>query len=141
MASSNYLGSFSMGSMIQIHKNQFWTHLKQIGSLSWTLLWTLAYIFGSSNHYLSLLALFVGFQPIDFASKMVPWKFSLDLPLFGLGLSSKGHGFDLWLSSNGWDGALFHWTWTLDPHLKWPLDIANRNDKCNCHHYFFNYII
>jgi hypothetical protein len=30
---------------------------------------------------------------------MVPCKFSLDLPLFGLGPSSKGHRSNLWLSS------------------------------------------
>jgi hypothetical protein len=50
------------------------------------------------------------FEPIDFPSQMVPYKFSLDLSLFGLGPSSKGHGFNLWLSSNRI--AL------LDPHLK-----------------------
>jgi hypothetical protein len=43
------------------------------------------------------------------------YKFSLDLPLFGLGLSCKDHGSNLWLSSNRI--ALFHWT--LDRHLKW----------------------
>jgi hypothetical protein len=48
----------------------------------------------------------LGFQPIDFPSKMVPCRFSLDLPLFGLVLSSKGRGSNLWLSSNRI--ALFH---------------------------------
>jgi hypothetical protein len=41
-----------------------------------------------------------GFELIDFPSQTVPCKFSLDLPLFGLGPSSKCHGFNLWLSTN-----------------------------------------
>ncbi len=47
---------------------------------------------------------------------MVPCRFSLDLPLFGLGPSSKGHGFNLWLSSNRI--ALFHGTLDLEPSSK-----------------------
>ncbi len=38
------------------------------------------------------------------------------LPLFGLGPSSKGHGANLWLSSNRI--ALFHWTLDLGPSSK-----------------------
>jgi hypothetical protein len=53
-------------------------------------------------------------KPIDFPSKMVPCRFSLNLPLVGLGISSWGYGSNLWLSANR--VALFHWT--LD--LKWP---------------------
>jgi hypothetical protein len=45
---------------------------------------------GSLNHELSYLAFFLRFDPIDFPSKMVPYKFSCDLPLVGLGLSSQG---------------------------------------------------
>jgi hypothetical protein len=43
---------------------------------------------------------FLGSKPIDFPFKMVPCKFSLDLPLVGLGSSSKGRGSNLWLSAN-----------------------------------------
>ncbi len=51
---------------------------------------------------------FFRFEAIDFPSKMVSCRFSLDLPLFGLGPSSKGLRSNLWLSSNRID--LFHWT-------------------------------
>ncbi len=46
----------------------------------------------------------------------MPCKFSLDLPFFGLGPSSKGHESKLWLSSNR--TALFHWTLDLGPSSK-----------------------
>jgi hypothetical protein len=49
---------------------------------------------------------------------MVSCRFSLDLPLFGLGLSSKGLESNFWFSANRI--VLFHWN--LDPHLKWPYD-------------------
>jgi len=45
-------------------------------------------------------------EPIDFPSKMVSCRFNLDLPLFGLGPSSKGCGSKLWLPTNRI--ALFH---------------------------------
>jgi hypothetical protein len=68
---------------------------------------------------------------------MVPCRFNLDLPLFGLGLSSQGHESNLWLSSNGWDGALFHWTLDLGHSSKVAIRfLANSNDKCNCHPLF-----
>jgi hypothetical protein len=65
---------------------------------------------GSSNHELSFWAPFFFwlFEPIDFPLKMVPCRFSLYLPLFGLGPSSKGQGSNLWLSLNRI--AQFHWT-------------------------------
>jgi len=53
---------------------------------------------GSSNLELSFLALFiylfifVAYEPLDFLSKMMAYRFRLDLPLFGLGPWSKGHG-------------------------------------------------
>ncbi len=43
-------------------------------------------------------------------------RFSLDLPLFGLGPSSKGCGSNLWLPTNRI--ALFHWTLDLQPSSK-----------------------
>ncbi len=39
---------------------------------------------GTSNRELSFLAIYIS-EPIDFLSKMVPCRFSLDLPPFGLG--------------------------------------------------------
>ncbi len=64
------------------------THLKQIKSI---LELDPTLHLGSSNHELSFLApfFFFGLEPIDFPSKMVPCKFHLDLPFFGLGPSSK----------------------------------------------------
>ncbi len=50
-------------------------------------------------------------EPIHFPSKMVPCRFSLDLPLFGLRPSSRGHGSNLWLSTNRI--GLFNWTLDL----------------------------
>jgi len=55
---------------------------------------------GSPNHELSFEVFSFSFlrsEPIDFPSKMVLCKLSLNLPLFGLG------------------------PYALDPHLKWPL--------------------
>ncbi len=55
---------------------------------------------GTSNHELSFLTIYIFWsKPIDFLSKMVSCRFSLDLPPFGLGPSSKGHGSNSWLSS------------------------------------------
>ncbi len=59
-----------------------------------------------------------------FSRSMHEIWFSLDLPLFGLGPSSKGHGSNLWLWANRI--ALFHWT--LD-HLKWNLPYICENVK------------
>ncbi len=48
-------------------------------------------------------------ESIDLLYKMIPCGLSLNLPLFSLGPSPKGHGFHLWLSYKGI--ALFAWTW------------------------------
>jgi hypothetical protein len=48
---------------------------------------------------------------------MVPCRINLNLPLFGLGPSSKGPRSNLWLLVN----KIVLFDWTLDPHLKWPL--------------------
>jgi hypothetical protein len=45
---------------------------------------------GSSNHGLTFLVLSFWLEPIDFPSKMLPWRFSLTLPLFGLQPWFKG---------------------------------------------------
>jgi hypothetical protein len=66
------------------------------------------------SHFIFIF--FGGSKPINFPPIMVPCKFNLDLPLFGLGLSSKGHGPNLWLSTNRI--ALFHWTRVLRPSYK-----------------------
>jgi hypothetical protein len=67
---------------------------------------------GSPNHELSfMLFCFCWSEPIDFPSQKVPCRFCLDLPLFGLGPSSKGRGSNLgFLASRI---ALFHWTLDL----------------------------
>jgi hypothetical protein len=54
---------------------------------------------------------------------MVPCKFSLDLPLFGLGPSSKGHRSNLWLSS-------YNISLGLGPHLKWSLELLHIVEMC-----------
>jgi hypothetical protein len=65
----------------------------------------------------------IGWIPkIDFPSQMVPCRFSLNSPLFGLGLSSKGRGSDIRLSSIGI--ALFHWTLDLAPSFKVTLKVS-----------------
>ncbi len=69
---------------------------------------------GFSNH--ELFFFFFLFEPIDFPSKMVPCKFSLDLSLFGLQPSSKVHGSILWRSTN--KIVLFHWTLDLGSSSK-----------------------
>ncbi len=65
---------------------------------------------------------FLGFKPIDFPSTMVTCRFSLNLPLFGLGPSSKRPmgGSELMLSSNRI--ALFDGTPDLEPSSKVALN-------------------
>jgi hypothetical protein len=58
---------------------------------------------------------------------MVSCRFSLDLPLFGLGPSSKGHESNLWLSSN--KIALFHWTLELGSSSKVDLRVVHVFEK------------
>ncbi len=62
--------------------------LKQIKSLGWTLACILVLQIISSPFFFKNSIFW--FQPIDFSFKMVPCKFSHDLPLFGLGPWSKG---------------------------------------------------
>jgi hypothetical protein len=87
---------FRWVSKVQILRNRFglirsklnpWVgpYLASWFSKPWALLWA---------------QIFLGSKPIDFPFKMVPCKFSLDLPLVGLGSSSKGRGSNLWLSAN-----------------------------------------
>ncbi len=52
------------------------------------------------------------------------YRFSLDLPLFGLGPSSKGHGSNFWLSANR--TALFNWTLDLRRLSKAALNLCGR---------------
>jgi len=73
------------GSGVQIPRNQFGLIWSKLNPLSWIL----ALHLDSSYHELSFLSSFFGFEPIDFPSKMVPCKLSLNLPLFGFGPSSK----------------------------------------------------
>jgi hypothetical protein len=47
-----------------------------------------------------VLGLFLGLNQLIFPSKQVPCRFRLNLPLFGLGPSSKGLGTNLKLSTN-----------------------------------------
>ncbi len=70
-------------------------------------------------------------EPIDFPSKMVPCKFGLDLPLFGLQPLSKVHGSNLWLLTNRI--ALFHWTLNLGPSSKLTLKLDwNKSQVHKC---------
>jgi hypothetical protein len=77
---------------------------------------------GSPNHELSpSFELYLKkSEPIEFPSKMVPCKFSLNLPLSSLGPSSKAHGSNLWPSSNRI--SLFHWALDLRPSSKAALN-------------------
>ncbi len=83
--------------------------------------WILELDLGFSNHELSFEFVFWS-KPIDFPSKMVPCRFSLNLPLVGLGPSSKGYGSDLWFSANSI--ALFHWILDLGPSSKVALSFV-----------------
>jgi len=61
----------------------------------------------------------------------VPCKFSLNLPLFGLGPSSKGHVFNLQLVSNRI--ALYHWTLDLEPSFKVALRLQTFKGQLTKH--------
>jgi len=90
-----------------------WGNLEQIESLSWTKPWTrLACILVLQIMSFPWCAfVFVGLNQLIFPPKKVPCSFCLDLPLFGLGPSSKGRGSNLgFLASRI---ALFHWTLDL----------------------------
>jgi len=77
---------FRWASRIQIPTNQFGLIWSKLNPLSWILALDPHLHLGSPNHELSLSPLssflFFGCHSIDFLSKMVPYKFSLDLPLF-----------------------------------------------------------
>jgi hypothetical protein len=57
-------------------------------------------ILGSPSQELSFLALFFGLNQLIFPPKQVPCRFSLKLPLFGLGRLLKGLGTNLKLLTN-----------------------------------------
>jgi hypothetical protein len=91
-----------------------------LNSLSWTLPMTLACILVLQIMGSPFWLFFFLSKPINFPFKMVTCRFSLGFPLFGLGLSSKGYGCNLWLSSN--TIALFHWTLNLGARSKVTLN-------------------
>jgi hypothetical protein len=90
--------------------NQFGLFWSKTEFLSWALPQTLPCILVLQIMSPPLRSFFV-FEEIDFPSKMVPCRFSVNLPSFGLGTSSKGQGFILWLPTNRI--VLFQY-WTLD---------------------------
>jgi hypothetical protein len=113
-----YQAHFRWGLRVQICRNQFgltWSRLNPgvelcIGPLlaSW--------LFKSCALLFSSFFFFFWIEAIDFPSKMVSCRFSLDLPLFGLGPHLKAmspiygcHPIRL---------LYFIGPWTLDPHLK-----------------------
>jgi len=79
---------------------------------------------GDIETFTNLSDLYCGFESMDFPSKIMLCRFSLDLPLFGLGTSSQGYGSNLWLSSI--KVALFHWSLDLGSSSKGPLDHMNK---------------
>ncbi len=96
---------------VQICRNhQFGTHLKQIESLSWTPSLDHSLHLGSSKSWALLFISFFWVSTNWFSHQNFgePCRFSLNLPLFGVEPSSKGHGSNLWNPSNRI--ALFHWT-------------------------------
>jgi len=78
---------------------------------------------GSPNHELSFELFFLGLNRLIFLPKWWPCRFSLHLPLFGLGPSSKGHSFNLLFSANRI--ALLHWTLDLRSSSKVALSTTN----------------
>ncbi len=83
---------------------------------------------GSPNHELSFELFSFWFKPVDFPSKMVLCKISLNLSLFGLGPSSKGHASNFWLSAVMI--VLFHWTLDLGPESKVALSLHPGGHIC-----------
>ncbi len=75
----------------------------------------LSLILGSPNQELSFL-IFFGLNQLIFPPKQVPCRFSLNLPLFGLGPFSKDLGTNLKLRPIRL--LEFIGPWTLDPRLK-----------------------
>ncbi len=116
--------STRLGSKVQIYGNQL-DSFEANWILELDLVLDYSFCLGSSNHELSLLALpfssFFGCKLIYFSFKIVPCKFILNLPLFGLGISSKGRGSNLWLSYDRI--ALFHWTLNFGPSFNVALII------------------
>jgi hypothetical protein len=82
--------------------------------------WVPRTIPGSPNQELSILALFFDPNQLIFPPKLVPCRFSLNLPLFGLGPSSIGLGINLKLSTN--KIAWIHWSLDLGPSSKVALN-------------------
>ncbi len=80
--------------------------MKQIESLSRTVPWSLAWFLLFQNRSSPFSSFFKIFRP-----KQVPCRFSLGLPLVGLGPSSKGLGTNLKLSTN--KIAWIHWSLDL----------------------------
>jgi hypothetical protein len=98
------------------------TNLKQIESLSWTRKpWSVAWFLVLQIQELSPFSTLFWSEPIDFPSKTgAPCRFSLNLPLFGLGPSSK-KPWDQFKSF--WPNKIAWIHWSLDlryPRLKSP---------------------
>ncbi len=142
---------FRWGSTVQFPRNQFgvilsklnpWVGPLDLWSLAWFLilqinqfgvilsklnpwvgpldLWSLAWFLILQIKAL-LLALFFGLNQLIFAPKQVPCRFSLNLPLFGLGPSSTGLGTHSKLSTN--NIAWIHWCLGLGPSSKVALSL------------------
>jgi hypothetical protein len=78
---------------------------------------------GSPKHELSFEHLFLKLENrLIFPAKWCLCRFSCNLPLFGLGPSSKGHESNLWLSANR--NSLFHRTLDLRPSSKMTLSLV-----------------
>jgi hypothetical protein len=110
---------------VQFPRNQFgliWNRLNAWVGLYWTVPWSLAWFLVLQIRS-SLLALFFGRSQLVFPPKQVSCRFSLNLPLFGLGPSSKGLGTNLKLSTN--KIAWIHWSLDLGPSSEVTLRVQN----------------
>jgi len=105
---SNFLGA-----------NLDWFEANWILELDYTLVISL--ILDSPNQELALWRLFFGLNQLIFPPKEVPCRFSLNLPLFGLGPLSKGLRTNLKLLTN--KIAWIHWSLDLGPSSKVALNL------------------
>ncbi len=105
------------GCRVQFPRNRFgliWSKLyPRVGQYLGSLAWSLVLQIRSSP---LIEHCFFGPNQLIFPPKQVPCRFSLNLPLFGLGPSFKGLGTNLKLSTN--KIAWIHWSLDLGPSSK-----------------------
>jgi hypothetical protein len=118
------------GSMVQFPRNPIWDWFEAnwILELYSTLVPKPDSWFSKSEAL--LLALFFGLNQLIFPPQQVPFRFSINLPLFALGPLSKGIGTNFKLSAN--KIAWIHWSVDLRPSSKVAF-IKKKFNLCYCY--------